>query len=157
LRSLTGAFFNCRELSTVILEEGIREVGDYAFSACDSIEEIIIPNSITSIGVSAFEDCDALKSVIIGEGVTSINAKAFYSCGKLQNMQLGKNLRTIKYQAFDNCNLKMVIIPRSVTTIERYAFANNYNLKIYCEVDSQPSGWVGTWFSGPVYWGYTGA
>ena len=49
-----GAFYNCKELLEVQLNEGIKEIKDYAFYNCYSLTEIDIPNSVTFIGEYAF-------------------------------------------------------------------------------------------------------
>jgi hypothetical protein len=65
-----------------------------------------------------------LESVEIPASVTSIEMYAFYMC---------ESLKSIK-------------IPASVTSVEINAFANCNDLTdIYCEAQSQPSGWSESW------------
>ncbi len=106
----------------------------------DGVTSIVIPAEIegkvvTAIGNSAFSGNASLESVVIPNSVTSIGSRAFYNC----------------------TNLASVIIPNSVTTIGSYAFEYCNNLTIYCEAESQPSGWNYSWnYSNcPVVWGYT--
>lgn len=65
--------------------------------------------------------------------------------------------------AFDGCSsLTSIVIPSSVTSIGEYAFRGCSNLTIYCEAESQPSGWDSGWnrldiyHYVPVVWGYKG-
>lgn len=55
-------------------------------------------------------------------------------------------------------HIKKIIIPDSVTVIEKYAFDGCRGLTIYCEAESQPAGWNAGWNFGnrPVVWGYKG-
>ena len=72
-------------ITTVVIEDGITNVGDYAFYTMYNITEIRLPNSITRIGTYAFADCNALKSVNIPESVLSIGEKAFDKNGIYYN------------------------------------------------------------------------
>lgn len=57
--------------------------------------------------------------------------------------------------AFSGCtNAKSVFIPDSIITVGANAFVNCPNLKIYCEAESQPSGWNSNWNPDnlPVFW-----
>ena len=38
------------QITSVVIEEGITSIGDYAFYDCDNLKKIIIPKSVTSIG-----------------------------------------------------------------------------------------------------------
>ena len=48
-----GAFYNCSGLTTAILNNGLEEIGEYAFSGC-TLACIDIPPSIRAIEVGAF-------------------------------------------------------------------------------------------------------
>ena len=46
----TEAFSDCENLSEVILEDGIEELGDYTFFHCTSLLELTIPESVKTFG-----------------------------------------------------------------------------------------------------------
>ena len=74
------AFCDCEYLESVILENGVTTIGDFAF--IDSfIKSITIPASVTSIGKYAFSRCFSISSIIIPASVTSIGEGAFSYCG----------------------------------------------------------------------------
>ena len=56
----------------------VKKIGPDAFFDCTNLTSVIIPNGVTSIGSSAFEYSTNLTSVIIPDGVTSIRSRAFY-------------------------------------------------------------------------------
>ena len=116
-----------------------------------------ISNIVTSIGACAFECCTSLTSVIIPNSVTSIKQFAFAACTSLESIIIPDSVTSIGGWVFDDCTgLTTVIIGDGVTSIGNFAFSNCKLLTIYCEADSQPSGWDSSWNNSnrPVVWGY---
>lgn len=72
---------------TIVIEEGITNVSDYAFICCADLETVILPSTIEAIGECAFEHCDSLATIVIPETAT-IDATAFAYCDSLANVQL---------------------------------------------------------------------
>ena len=98
-----------------------------------------------------------IKSVTIENGITNVGEYAFSVCRVLNSVEIGNSVTKIGSYAFSNCNaLASIIIPNSVTTIGGSAFFLCYTLKVYCEAESQPSGWDSTWNDSnrPVVWDY---
>ena len=62
---LYGAFYNCKNLTSIALGNDVTRIGDYAFSNCNNITEIIVPDSVTSIGYAAFRGWSSLESITI--------------------------------------------------------------------------------------------
>ena len=119
-----------------IVPDSVTIIEDYAFYLCDTLTTVEIPNSVTSMGLATFYHCTSLESIVIPDSVTSIGANMFEGCTSLTS----------------------IVIPDSVTSIGYYAFFYCTSLTIYCEGESQPSGWHSGWnpSSRPVVWGYTG-
>ena len=67
-------FLHCpaKKSGTYIVPNGIKSIGNYAFSNCKNLTSIIIPDGITKIGYSAFSECTSLTSITIPKSVTSI-------------------------------------------------------------------------------------
>ncbi len=63
--------------------QGIRVIGNEAFSFCGSLSSVSIPDSVTSVGDLAFYDCYNLSSVSIGNGVREVGANPFAYCERL--------------------------------------------------------------------------
>jgi hypothetical protein len=74
------AFYYAGELRTVIFNEGLKVIGEYAFSYT-SISEIIIPDSVTTIGQYAFSGCTKVTALRIGTGLTEIDDSVFSYVG----------------------------------------------------------------------------
>ena len=49
-----GAFYNCKEIIEIILNEGLETIDDYAFYNCCNLTKIQIPSTVKTIGVKAF-------------------------------------------------------------------------------------------------------
>ena len=109
--------------TSVILQDGIVGITDYAFENCSGLVSITIPSSVTVIGTFAFSGCSGLTSVTIPEGVTSIGNSAF-SCSGLTSVAIPSSVTSIDQSAFLGCSgLTSVIIPENVTSIGSYAFS----------------------------------
>ena len=171
----SSAFFNCQNLTSVVIGNGITSIGFSAFEACSSLTEVVIGDSVTSIGNYAFAGCTSLTSVTIGNGVTSIGDWTFKNCsslteivipdgvtwigyeafaqgGSLKSVTIGNGVTSIGYGAFAECgNLREIIIPVGVTDMWGAVFQCSGIITIYCEAISQPSGWSNNWNISSVY------
>ena len=88
----------------------------------DDITSVVIENGVTRIGNFAFLGCDNLVSVSLPEGLTEIGEFAFQSCDVLTDIELPQSLQTIKTGAFTMCGITEITVPASVTTFEEAVF-----------------------------------
>ena len=111
----------CSNLSvtSIVIEEGVTSIGDYAFENCDNLTSITIPENVEIIGKGAFYSCDNLKDVTLQDGVKIIERTAFIWCGNLTNIVLPNSITSIGDWAFKDCtSLTSIKIPSSVTSID---------------------------------------
>ncbi len=121
------------EVENIVINEGVRGIGNYAFYGCDGLTTVTIPASVTSIGRDAFYDCTGLTTVTIPASVTSIGYGVFGYCSNLATMTVEAG-NTV-YDSRNNCNAiieketntliagcKNTIIPDDVTDIDDNAF-----------------------------------
>ena len=82
--SVTITGYTGNEASVVIPNEiegkPVTAIGKAAFFNCGNLTSIEIPEGIESIGVQAFQLCKKLESVKIPASVISIEERAFQSC-----------------------------------------------------------------------------
>ena len=116
------SYNGCEE--TVIVPEGVTEIGFRSFSDCDSLEEVDIPGSVRVIAAHAFMRCGNLKSVTLHEGLQEIGQYALgfheasyqerYVYGMSHRFNRGfhihhnDNTAAIKYIAFHKLSVRMV-------------------------------------------------
>lgn len=118
------------EITTVLIQDGVTTIADYAFENCELITYVSIPNSVTSIGYKAFYYCTSLVSVNIPTSVTSIGEYAFQYCDSLTTITIPGNIRAVGSYTFADClSLKTVRILEGVNRIERNAFQDCASLE----------------------------
>lgn len=76
-------------------------IGEYAFYFCTNLETVTIPQGITELSDYSFYDC-AIKVLIAPSGLTSIGGQAFGNCRSLHSIMLPKSVTTITRTAFAN-------------------------------------------------------
>ena len=121
--SYTPWYTSRNNIKKLILEDGIKNIGDYAFSGCDFLTKIAIPDSVTKIGGYAFNKCSKLSNFSVSDYVTSIGSHAFSGCSELTQADIGVSVTKIPDYAFYYCtSLSNITIPDSVTEIGNKAF-----------------------------------
>ncbi|MBQ7550472.1 MAG: leucine-rich repeat domain-containing protein [Bacteroidales bacterium] len=88
-------------LESVVFEEGsqLRVVSDHAFYECRNLKSIIIPETISTIGYGAFSQT-GLTSFDIPDSVTIIEEYAFEDCRSLKNLVIPTSVIQIAGNAF---------------------------------------------------------
>ncbi|MCL1904319.1 MAG: leucine-rich repeat protein [Oscillospiraceae bacterium] len=119
--------FKLKDVTEVIIEDGVERVRDYAFGNCTNLMTVSIPNSVEAISYGAFSKCRNLISVTIPNGVTEINGDAFANTG-LVSVTIPDSVSTIEVGAFSKTNLASVIIGSGITYMGNSAFGYNPNL-----------------------------
>lgn len=59
----------------------VTSIGDVAFYQCSELTSLTIPDGVTTIGYRAFSGCDGLTVTTIPASVATIEADAFMNCG----------------------------------------------------------------------------
>lgn len=122
----------------IVIGEGITSVVNSAFDGFSGVSELTIAPSVESIGAKAFRGL-MIKEVNLPVRLSYLGKNAFADCGLLESVAIPKNdgLYEIKDGVFKNCDqLKMAIIPQTITYISPTAFENCTNLAIYASEDS---------------------
>ena len=111
------------QLKTVTLPDTVGKIGAHAFQKDANLENIALQN-VVEIGEYAFEKCTSLKTITLS-AVTVIGRNAFNNCTGLTDASLGgktANALSMGLRAFQDCtNLKTVQFA-NVENIGQYAF-----------------------------------
>ena len=98
-----------------------------AYPAGKAGEKYEIPPTVNTIAESAFDGCHKLNSVTVPEGVESIPYHAFYNTSLLE-IRLPKSISTIDEFAFEKTRL-LTVYGVLGSYAEEYARENNYKFK----------------------------
>ncbi len=121
-----GAFERCTALESISLPENLISVTEYVFKGCTNLKSVTLAKNaaMKHIGVQAFSGCESLESIDIPATVETIADKAFENCYSLSKVELHEGLEKIGEKAFFNCySLPEIYVPESVKEIGAYAFA----------------------------------
>lgn len=105
----------------------VTDIVDFAFKNNTNITSVVIPESIRKIGDEAFRYC-GFTSVNIPNSVSYIGNGAFYGCKNLIIIEMGKSVNQIEQRAFTNIDklTDVIINAEVIPTTDRTAFENSY-------------------------------
>ncbi len=106
--------FKGYDLSSIVFQDGLKEIGDNVFDGCANLKKVTLPQSLQVIGKYAFEDCVSLQDINLPEGLYTLGDCAFYGCGSLETIEVPKGISEINQGCFSECkSLKNVEIYNS--------------------------------------------
>ncbi len=92
------------QITSVVVEEGVTAIGDYAFADCPRLQSVTIADSVTTVGKFAFANCSLLSSMPYATQIRSLGEGAFSRCNSLQEIILPSSVESIEKEAFYGCN-----------------------------------------------------
>ena len=133
--------FADRELTSIIIPNGVKTIGEYAFAYNRLKGDLIIPDSVVSIGNNAFfsgtgsapSESNQLTGLTIGNKVEYIGERAFYGNALSGHLSIPSSVTTIGEYAFCHNNLTSVAIPNSITRITYAEFGDNQLTSVYID------------------------
>ncbi len=117
-------FDNCSKMSGRIdVPSNITKIGDYAFYKCENIFTLIMIDGLQDIGKYAFAYCGINGDVNIPSTVTEIKTHTFYNCSKIINVKFSNQLQYIRDYAFYGCKMiEQIFVTHGLQDIGGYAF-----------------------------------
>lgn len=129
------AFKWCDELQNFTLPESVETIGLQAFIDCESLTEVTIPAKVTKIEQNSFSGCGKLRAIYVAEGnqayqsvdgvLMTKDGTMVHTCpgAKEGTFVIPNGVTTIASLAFFDCqNLKRLVIPATLTTINERGF-----------------------------------
>ncbi len=108
---------------TVVIDEGVTGIGEYAFYQSEALS-VYIPDSVTDIGQNAFRG-SALLAVTVPGKVKTIGDGAFYDCKNLTSVTVSQGVAHIGDNAFNGCTtLAYIDFPASIRSVGAGAFGS---------------------------------
>lgn len=126
---LGKAYYNKAEVESIIIPDGIKKIGEFAFYGLRKLKYITISKSVTHIGQYAFEYCRSLESVDIPEGVTKIRNDTFSNCANLRRVSIPNTVTKLCSCSFGWCpsleELKIYAEPHLIEISDTAIFPSN--------------------------------
>ena len=107
------------DITEVIINSGVANIGKYAFAGCSNLTSIVIPDDVTNIEYDAFYGCSSLEKITIPAGVTVIEHETFALCTNLTEITIPGTVERIGYSAFSGCeSLKKIYFEGAAPTFD---------------------------------------
>ncbi len=114
-----SAFHNTRIRNINLASTSPDSLDSNTFSHMSQLTTVVLPSTLYYIDSSVFQNCNNLTSINLQDTqITEITEYLFYGCLHLVNLQLPSNLTSIGKSAFERTNIKELVIPNSVTSID---------------------------------------
>lgn len=122
------AFYNNQQLTKVTLNEKLKEVGRYAFRGCSQLA-LVNYNAINLQATYLFSNCTSLEKVNVGAKVRILPEGIFKGCENLAIVKFAERNDDTPFvlgdYVFSGCgNLTSLDLPATTTKIGRYAFSD---------------------------------
>ena len=126
------------KIMNVVIENGVKNIGAFAFRDCSSLVSVNIPESVTSININAFCYCTSLTYIDIPNSVTFIGENAFSCCSSMFSVCIPNSVTSIEHEAFPSCSALETIIVDNDNP--KYDSRNNCNAVIETETNTMIAG-----------------
>lgn len=88
------------KVTSLVIEEGITRIGNYAFERRASLKSCSLPSTLESVGEYAFESDTGLEEIVLPSKVTKVEKYAFYSCKGVKNFTTTSVITELGFGAF---------------------------------------------------------
>ncbi len=107
------AFYEAKELESLVLPATLKYIGAEAFAECGDLKTLkltkdqdedapnVLPNGVVSVGERAFMGCSDLTNITISATVENVGTSAFVGCTKLKSIAVEEGNEV--YTAVNNC------------------------------------------------------
>lgn len=126
-----SAFEGSTALESVVISEGISEIGAEAFEMCTSLKSVSLPSTLKSIDRAVFYNCISLEEIEIPKSVKEFEGSVFSGCANLRTVKINDGISKFYSWDFEKCNITTLYLPKSVTYIPSDAFLDGSVKEVY--------------------------
>ena len=108
----SSTFARCSSLQSVLLPDGVMNIGEQAFINCYKLRDFSMPNKLVSVGDAAFMHCTNIVHMTMPKGPETIGKSAFEGCCGLVDIIIPSSVMKIGDDAFFNCRPLTVEVPQ---------------------------------------------
>ena len=73
-------------IKAIVIEEGVTELGTFAFYKHTAVKDVTIADSVSDIKARGFGGCSAIEKLIIPAGISVLEGTAFQDCSSLKQI-----------------------------------------------------------------------
>ena len=129
----------------------VAEIGFYAFEA-QPVTSVVLPESVKVIGEGAFIDCASLVSINLPSALTTVEMGAFAGCSALTEITVPAGVKEIKRGAFASCaSMKPLVILSTELGYDEWGIEDIPDLTVYAPEGSAAAEWAGAMGKYSVY------
>lgn len=132
---------NETEITSIVIDNLIEEIGANAFANNTKIRYVSLPYNLSVIPENCFLSCTNLNVVLLQSNISEIHSYAFYNCN-IPGMRFPKSLKYFSPYSFNSQSLSVLMfngdIPENLSdittnsnTYETFDFIRHHNLSIF--------------------------
>ena len=126
------------EADSYTVRRGTKEISGQAFYECRNLKSVMLPDTLETIGYEAFCGCASLKSAALPDRLKVIGDWAFYKC-PLPSVNLPPSLKSVGEAAYFTADAKAVTVGGKNTEIGSNAFPQDITL--LCAKNAKAAGY----------------
>jgi len=134
-----GALGGLTSVESIVIEEGIEVIQNYAFCYCHRLKSVSFPTTFRKIGYTPFIGSPNMREIVVASGNKHFDSRdnsnaiidsdnvLLYGCN---GTRIPSSVEEIERGAFEGCEtIEELIIPEGVTDIGSRAFGGCHSLK----------------------------
>jgi len=122
-------------LRSIVIPEGVTEIGAYAFAYCERLESVELPQSLSCIGNYAFIRCNGLRKLVIPPKVERLDAGLFEGFSKPCHVYLPRSVTYIP-PVYHSC-VNLILHAFKGSYAEEFALKNDIPLRVEEEPEAE--------------------
>ena len=122
LESIGDLAFRYTSITKLTIPNTVTYIGKDCFNYCYKLEKVTFPSTL-EITNEQFSSCSALSQVVINGVSESFSSQSLRSFSSITHVSFTEGIKEIGKETFRGMNLKDIILPSTVETIDEYAFA----------------------------------